>query len=196
MPARSFSWQGSAYIHQCRIDVVAGFSIHRDEEGQAAVQRQDIHAPILVMVPGQEADAAVLGPDTRRHDVEGLRGQGQIGRYCLDGCPEQRRQQCSHSLHPPSLPLQSFPQDCSLPWRCSVISCWLLQALGAESLCPGLGDTTTGPRLQGRYTVMRALTQALNTCPSFELSYSSPPSCTKWWASQEVIRWGVGAGNP
>lgn len=116
MPARSFSWQGSAYIHQCRIDVVAGFSIHRDEEGQAAVQRQDIHAPILIMVPGQETDAAVLGPDARSHDVEGLWGQGQIGRYCLDGCPEQRRQQCSNSLHPPSLSLQSFSQDCSLPW--------------------------------------------------------------------------------
>lgn len=103
MPARSFSWQGSTYIHQCRIDVVAGFSIHRDEEGQAAVQRQDIHAPILIMVPGQETDAAVLGPDARSHDVEGLWGQGQIGRYFLDGCPEQRRQQCSNSLHPPSL---------------------------------------------------------------------------------------------
>lgn len=117
---RSFSLEcqpgGSAYIHQCRIDVVARFSIHRDEEGQAAVQRQDIHAPILIMVPWQETDAAVLRPDARSHDVEGLWGQGQIGRYCLDGCPEQRRQQCSLSLHPPSLSLQSFSQDCSLPW--------------------------------------------------------------------------------
>lgn len=72
MAARSFPQQGSAYIHQCCIDVVAGFSIHRDEEGQAAVQRQDIHAPILIMVPGQEPNAAVLRPDAGSHDVEGL----------------------------------------------------------------------------------------------------------------------------
>lgn len=73
--SRSVPWQGSAYVHQGRIDVVAGFSIHRDEEGQAAVQGQDIHAPILVMVPGQEPDAAVLGPDAGCYDVEGLWAQ-------------------------------------------------------------------------------------------------------------------------
>ena len=87
MPARSFPQQGSTYVHQCCVEVVAGFSIHRDEEGQAAVQRQDVHAPILIMVPGQQSDAAVLGPDARSHDVEGLRGAKQIGRHGLDSLP-------------------------------------------------------------------------------------------------------------
>lgn len=64
--------QGSAYIHQCGIDVVARFPIHRDKEGQAAVQRQDVHAPVLIVVPGQEPDAAVLWPDAGSHNVEGL----------------------------------------------------------------------------------------------------------------------------
>lgn len=64
--------QGSAYVHQCGIDIVAGLSVHRDKEGQAAVQRQDIHAPVLIVIPRQEPDAAVLGSDTGGHDVEGL----------------------------------------------------------------------------------------------------------------------------
>lgn len=71
--------QGPAYVHQGRADVIAGFSIHRDEEGQAAVQREDVHAPVLIVVPGQEPDAAVLGPDTGRHDVEGLGAQRWTG---------------------------------------------------------------------------------------------------------------------
>lgn len=91
--SRSAPWRGSAYIHQCCIDVVAGFSIHRDEEGEAAVQRQDIHASILIMVSGQEPDAAVLGPDTGCHDVEGLWVQRGIDRHSSDGCSEKRNVQ-------------------------------------------------------------------------------------------------------
>lgn len=42
-----------SYIHECSIDVVAAFSINGDEEGQAAVRRQHIHAAVLLMVPWQ-----------------------------------------------------------------------------------------------------------------------------------------------
>lgn len=87
---RSVPWRGSAYVHQRRIDVVAGFSVHRDEEGQAAVQRQDIHAPVLIVVPRQEPDAAVLGPDVGRHNVEGLWAQRWTDRHSSDACPEQK----------------------------------------------------------------------------------------------------------
>lgn len=42
-----------SYIHECSVDVVAAFSIDGDEEGQAAVRRQHIHAAVLLMVPWQ-----------------------------------------------------------------------------------------------------------------------------------------------
>lgn len=68
----------AAYIHERSIDVVTGFTIHRDEEGQAPVQGQHIHAAVLVMVPRQKADAAVLWSNPRRHNVESLwREQGR-----------------------------------------------------------------------------------------------------------------------
>lgn len=41
-----------AYVHQGCIDVVAALSIDGDEEGQAAVGRQDVHAAVFLMVPG------------------------------------------------------------------------------------------------------------------------------------------------
>lgn len=98
--------QGSAYIHQCCINVVAGLSIHRDEEGQAAIQRQDIHAPILIMVPGQEPDAAILRPDARGHYVECLWGRKVGGQVLFRGLPrseETVRFQFSRThLSPPS----------------------------------------------------------------------------------------------
>lgn len=68
----------AAYIHERSIDVVTGFAIHRDEEGQAPVQGQHIHAAVLVMVPRQKADAAVLWPNPRCHNIESLwKGQGR-----------------------------------------------------------------------------------------------------------------------
>ena len=115
MPARSFPGQGSAYVHQCGVDVVAGFSIHRDEEGQTAVQRQDVHAPILIMVPGQQSDAAVLRPDARSHDVEGLRGAKADRQAWLRQSPLNKLSLTS--LHRSSRPtLQTLSQNCSRPW--------------------------------------------------------------------------------
>lgn len=62
----------AAYIHERSIDVVTGFAIHRDEEGQAPVQGQHVHAAVLVMVPRQKADAAVLWPNPWCHNIESL----------------------------------------------------------------------------------------------------------------------------
>lgn len=112
---------GSAYIHQCRVDVVARFSVHRDEEGQAAVQRQDIHAPVLIMVPRQETDAAVLGPDVGRHDVEGLWVQRRTDRCSSDARPEPRGSDVQSQPPPISiLPAGhsgAFPRTDPLLWR-------------------------------------------------------------------------------
>lgn len=50
----------SPHVSQGRIDVVVGVPIGGDEERQAAVGRQDVHAAVLVAVPGQQGDAALL----------------------------------------------------------------------------------------------------------------------------------------
>lgn len=41
-----------AYVHQGCVDVVAALSIDGDEEGQAAVRGQDVHAAVFLVVPG------------------------------------------------------------------------------------------------------------------------------------------------
>lgn len=76
----------AAYIHECSIDVVTWFTIHGDEEGQAPVQGQHIHAAVLVMVPGQKTDAAIFWPNTRCHNIESLwRGKGKRERQTEAG---------------------------------------------------------------------------------------------------------------
>lgn len=83
--ADSFFWHGSVwraayclfiindvvetYIHQCSIDVVTAFPIYRDEERQASVWRQHIHAAILFVVSRQKRDAAVFNAQRRSHHI-------------------------------------------------------------------------------------------------------------------------------
>lgn len=57
------------YVHQGCIDVVAALPIDGDEEGQAAVRRQDVHAAVFLVVPGEECDAAVLHAQCGGHHV-------------------------------------------------------------------------------------------------------------------------------
>lgn len=61
-----------AHVHKGRVDVVAALAVDGDEEGQAAVRRQDVHAAVLLMVTGQERDAAVFHAQGWRHHVQGL----------------------------------------------------------------------------------------------------------------------------
>lgn len=42
------------------VDVVVALSLCGDEEGQGAVGRQDVHAPVFLAVPGHQGDAALL----------------------------------------------------------------------------------------------------------------------------------------
>lgn len=56
----------SPHVSQGRVDVVVGVPIGGDEEGQAAVGRQDVHAAVLVSVPGKQGDAALLHIQRRR----------------------------------------------------------------------------------------------------------------------------------
>ncbi len=62
-----------SYIHQCCIDVIAGFSINRNEERQASVHRQDVHAAVLIVVTWEQTYAAVLRTDTRCHYIQSLK---------------------------------------------------------------------------------------------------------------------------
>ena len=64
-------WRG-AHVHEGRVDVVAALAVDGDEEGQAAVGRQDVHAAVLLVVTGQQCDAAVFHAQGRRHHVQGL----------------------------------------------------------------------------------------------------------------------------
>lgn len=67
----------SPHISQGRVDVVVGVPISGDEEGQAAVGRQDVHAAVLVSVPGQQGDAALLHVQRRRDRVQRLQGAAE-----------------------------------------------------------------------------------------------------------------------
>ena len=60
------------HIHEGSIDVVAGLAVDRDEERQAAVGGQHIHAAVLVMVAWQQPHTAVLRADPRSHNVQRL----------------------------------------------------------------------------------------------------------------------------
>lgn len=84
------SGQGrQTYVHEGRVDVVAALPIDGDEERQAAVRGQDVHAAVLLMVPGQKCDAAVFHPQRWRHHVQGLHdstgagGQESAGRRAV-----------------------------------------------------------------------------------------------------------------
>lgn len=59
----------TTYIHEGGVDVVGALSVNGDEEGQAAVGRQHVHAAVLLVVPRQQSDAAVLHPQRRCHHV-------------------------------------------------------------------------------------------------------------------------------
>lgn len=72
-------WRG-AHVHEGRVDVVAALAVDGDEEGQAAVGRQDVHAAVLLVVTGQQRDAAVFHAQGRRHHVQGLEDRaGTLG---------------------------------------------------------------------------------------------------------------------
>lgn len=84
------SGQGrQAYVHEGRVDVVATLPVDGDEERQAAVRGQDVHAAVLLMVPGQKRDAAVFHPQCGRHHVQGLHdstqahGEANAGRHTV-----------------------------------------------------------------------------------------------------------------
>lgn len=63
-----------SYIHERCVDVIGALPIDGDEEGEAAVWRKDVHAAVLLMVPRQQGNAAVLHPQGGSHHIESLSG--------------------------------------------------------------------------------------------------------------------------
>lgn len=41
-----------SYIHERSVDVVGALPVDGDQEGEAAVWRKDVHAAVLLVVPG------------------------------------------------------------------------------------------------------------------------------------------------
>lgn len=64
----------SPHVSQGRIDVVVGVPVGGDEEGQAAVGWQDVHAAVLVPVPGQQGNATLLHVQWWGDRVQRLQG--------------------------------------------------------------------------------------------------------------------------
>lgn len=77
--ASASAWGGRpvTHVHERSVDVVATLPVDGDEEGQAAVRGQDVHAAVLLVVPGQQRDAAVFHAQRRRHHVQGLHDSTQ-----------------------------------------------------------------------------------------------------------------------
>lgn len=59
-------------VGERRVDVVAALSLGGDQEGQGAVWRQDVHATILLAVPGHQRYAALLHIQVGSHRVQSL----------------------------------------------------------------------------------------------------------------------------
>lgn len=51
-----------SYIHERCVDVIGALPVDGNEEGEAAVRWKDVHAAVLLMVPGQQGNAAVFHP--------------------------------------------------------------------------------------------------------------------------------------
>lgn len=66
-----------SYIHERSVDVIGALPVDGDQEGEAAVWREDIHAAVLLVVPGQQGDAAVLHPQRGSHHIQSLSGWKQ-----------------------------------------------------------------------------------------------------------------------
>lgn len=73
-----------SYIHECSVDIIGALPVNGDEEGEAAVWRQDVHAAVLLVVPGQQRDAAVLHPQRGSHHIQSLSGWSRIIHYHID----------------------------------------------------------------------------------------------------------------
>ena len=67
------------YVHECGVDVVGALSVDGDEEGQAPVGGQAVHEAVLLLVPGQQRDAAVLWLGLGGHRVQGLGWASWVG---------------------------------------------------------------------------------------------------------------------
>lgn len=73
-----------SYVHQRCVDVIGTLAIDGDQEGEAAVWREDVHAAVLLVVPRQQGDAAVFHPQRGGHHVESL------SRWQRDRMPKER----------------------------------------------------------------------------------------------------------
>lgn len=59
-------------VSESSVDVIVALPFSRNQEGQSAIRRQNIHAAILLSVSGQQSDAALFHIQVGSHRVERL----------------------------------------------------------------------------------------------------------------------------
>ena len=59
-------------VGESGVDVIVALPLRRNQEGQGAIRRQNIHAAVLLSVPGQQSDAALFHVQVGGHRVERL----------------------------------------------------------------------------------------------------------------------------
>lgn len=67
-------------VSECRVDVVVALALSGDQECQGAVGRQHVHAAVLLPVPGEQGDAALLHVQVRGDRVQRLEEEGEVER--------------------------------------------------------------------------------------------------------------------
>lgn len=73
-------------VGERRIDVVAALAVSGDQEGQGAVRRQDVHASVLLSVPGHQRNAALFHIQVRGHRVQSLKVEDKERHYEGERC--------------------------------------------------------------------------------------------------------------
>lgn len=66
-----------SYIHERRVNVIGALAVDGDQKGEAAVWGEDVHAAVLLVVPGQQGNAAVFHPQRGSHHIQSLSGLKQ-----------------------------------------------------------------------------------------------------------------------
>lgn len=60
-------------VSEGSVDVIVALPLCRDQEREGAIGREDVHAAVLLSVPGQESNAALFHIQVGSHGVQCLK---------------------------------------------------------------------------------------------------------------------------